>query len=291
MDAQVSPGKLEEVFGLVANQSRIDVLLELWKQYPDPIAFSDLREAVGMENSGKFNYHLNVLRPEFVRKGEEGYRLTFAGRQAIGVSVSGSFTAADTVDIGRVPAGTCRICTGRLEAVYEEGHVVVTCSDCEELLAKLPISPISISTVEPERVPDVFSDHLLILAHTLSSGFCTHCRGRVEASLTALSDEESVTYRDTLDVRFDCQQCGDWTNLNVGGVLMNHPVVTSFLFDAGIDLHDRGTYGWEVLPLHDPDENLAGGEDPRLELRFEIDERVLELTVDDSVTVVDYEHP
>jgi hypothetical protein len=72
---------------------------------------------------------------------------------------------------------------------------------------------------------------------------------------------------------------------------MNHPVVTSFLFDAGVDLHDRGTYVWEVLPLLDPDETLIGGEDPRLELRFEIDERMLELTVDDSVTVVDYEYP
>lgn len=286
-DEQVPIERLEEVFGLVANELRIEILLELWEQYPDPITFADLHSEIGIRDSGRFNYHLNVLHPSFVRKTDDGYRLTHAGREAIGVAVSGSFTEADTLDLGPVPAGRCMFCSGDLTARYDAGQVVVTCTECEELIAKLPISPVSVSTVEPERMPEVFSNHLLTMTHELSVGFCKRCHGHVDARLTALSDDESAAYRDALDVRFTCQQCGDRTNLNVGGVVMNHPAVTSFLFDAGIDL--RETYVWEVLPLLDPEETLVDGEEPRLHLRIELDGDVLELTLDDSVTVVDYE--
>jgi hypothetical protein len=287
VDGHVPTERLEGVFGLVANELRIEILLELWEQYPEPITFADLHSEIGIRDSGRFNYHLNVLRPEFVHKTDDGYRPTHAGREVIGAAVSGSFTDGNTLDIGPVPAGECMFCSGDLTARYDEGQVVVTCTDCDDLIAKLPISPVAVSTVDPERMPEVFSNHLLTMTHELSVGFCKRCHGHVDARLTALSDDESATYRDALDVRFVCRQCRDRTNLNVGAVVMNHPAVTSFLFDAGVDL--RETYVWEVLPLLDPEETLVDGEEPRLHLRVELDGDALELTLDDSVTVVDYE--
>ena len=40
----------------------------------DPRTFSELREAVGMRDSGQFNYHLDKLLGTFVRVTEEGLR-------------------------------------------------------------------------------------------------------------------------------------------------------------------------------------------------------------------------
>jgi hypothetical protein len=288
----VPTDRLSDVFGQVANERRVELLVTLWELFPEPTSFSKLQSAAGMPDSGKFNYHLGVLVPEFVRKTEAGYLLTYAGREAIGVAVSGNFTDADAVDVGPVPAGECMFCAGGLEAVYEGGRMIVTCDDCGELVVDLPIPPIAVSTVPPDRVPAVFSRHLLTLTHTLAAGFCKRCHGAVDARLTALSDRESVTYRDALDVHFACRQCGDTTDLNVGAVVMNHPAVVATLLEAGVDLHDADTYVWELLPLLDPDETLrVDAGDPLLDLRIEVDGAVLDLTVDGSASVVDYDLP
>jgi RNase P subunit RPR2 len=283
----VPAAELDDLFGSVANELRIEILLALWDEYDDPLSFSELQSRVDVRDSGKFNYHLNVLVPEFVRKVDAGYVLTHAGQQTIGAAVSGSFTAADDIDVDSVPAGDCMFCDGPLSARYEDGNVVVDCTACEELITRMTVPPITVASSDPETLPQVFSRHLLTVTHKLCRGFCKLCHGRVDATLTALSDVESVTYRSALDVRFECRECGDVTHLNAGAVVMDHPAVTSFLFDAGIDL--RRTYVWELLPLLDPDETITSEDPVRLRLVVSIDDDVLELTLDESATVVGHE--
>lgn len=283
------PTELQDVFGLVASDVRIQVLVELWEAYPDGLAFSEIRTRVDAADSGTFNYHLNQLRPEFVRKVEDTYRLRYAGRQIVGAAVSGRFNGADTDEIGPVPAGDCIHCEATIEARYDDGVVVVDCPECEELMTKMPIPPVVVASIGPESLPDVFSKHVLSRAEQLARGFCAHCHGHVDASLTVNEDEgeDSVTFRPELDVRFECRECAAKPRLNVGAVLMDHPAVSAFLFDVGIDLRD--TYVWELVELLDPEATVASEDPLELDLVFEIDGEVLELTVDETVSVLGHE--
>lgn len=78
--------ELGEAFGLVDDETRLEILWGLWEERIDtdhretePVSFSELRGRVGVEDSGRFNYHLDQLVPRFVEQGEDGYTLTYAG--------------------------------------------------------------------------------------------------------------------------------------------------------------------------------------------------------------------
>ncbi|WP_449404315.1 DUF7347 domain-containing protein [Halalkalicoccus subterraneus] len=47
------------------------------------MGFADLRRRVGVEDSGRFRYHLKQLRGDFVEKANDGYRLTYAGEACV----------------------------------------------------------------------------------------------------------------------------------------------------------------------------------------------------------------
>ncbi|WP_435115828.1 DUF7351 domain-containing protein [Halolamina sp. C58] len=280
------PEDTEDVFGLLANEVRIDILRALWEAAPDPLSFSALRDRVGVADSGTFNYHLNQLQPAFVSK-DDGYRLSYAGRQAVGSVVSGRFDAADAADVGPVPAGDCMHCGETTDATYDDGYFVVDCPACEQLVVKMATPPVVVASTAPERLPSVVSKHVLTRTERLSRGFCTLCDGRVDASLTLDTDEAAVTYRSELDVRFTCRECGAEPRLNVAAVLFDHPAVVSFLHDAGVDL--RETYVWELRSLLDPEAVVVDREPLELRLTFEIDGEALTVVVDESASVVEYE--
>jgi hypothetical protein len=282
---RIPTSELDETFGRIANGSRLAILQALWNA-DEPLAYTAIKERIGMRDSGKFNYHLRELRPGFVRQTETGYELTHAGRRVIGAAVSGDYTDADSVTIGPVPAGDCMFCDGTAEARYEEGRVIVDCPECEKLITSMPLAPIAVDGHDREALPGVFNDHVRKRITGLNRGFCTLCGGRVERLLTVASSHEAVTSRSVLDVTFTCTACGDETHLNVGGVLTDHPVVVSFLFDAGIDLEE--TYIWELRSLLDPEATLVSEDPARLAVSVELGDDAIELTVDETVTVREY---
>ncbi len=69
------------VFELLGNDIRLRIVCQLRATEPGcPMAFSRLRERVGVGDSGKFNYHLGRLQGTLVVKRQDGYALTPAGR-------------------------------------------------------------------------------------------------------------------------------------------------------------------------------------------------------------------
>ena len=79
----------QEAFGLLGNETRVDVLRGLWgvdggdlpTGSDGVLSFSELQRRVGVGNSGQFTYHLSQLVPHFVRETDEGYRLSRAGTE------------------------------------------------------------------------------------------------------------------------------------------------------------------------------------------------------------------
>jgi hypothetical protein len=118
-------------FGVVASDTRLDILRALWDA-GDPQPFSAVREAVGVADSGRFNYHLGKLVGRFVRETAGGYELTYAGEWVVGSVRSGVYT--ESVDRGPLDAGDCPRCAGQLRATYRDGIVEGVCKDCTETI-------------------------------------------------------------------------------------------------------------------------------------------------------------
>ncbi len=82
-----------DAFEILGNETRLAILFALWEamdpgsplsEPSDPaVSFSDLKERVGIRDSGQFNYHLDKLVGPFVDQSEEGYTLTNSAEQIL----------------------------------------------------------------------------------------------------------------------------------------------------------------------------------------------------------------
>lgn len=84
-----------KVFQMLANETRIQILLELYRAEHNegtPIPFSALQSAIGSDNSARFAYHVRQLVDHFAEKEQDGYSLTPAGKHAASSILQGTFT-------------------------------------------------------------------------------------------------------------------------------------------------------------------------------------------------------
>jgi DNA-binding transcriptional ArsR family regulator len=89
--------EVSDALAVLAEETRVRILRML-AEAEDPMAFSELRRAVGVADAGRFNYHLSRVCEHFVREVEEGYELDRAGARLV--------TAADVDVAGREPEVT-----------------------------------------------------------------------------------------------------------------------------------------------------------------------------------------
>lgn len=104
-----------EALGTLANEHRIAVLRAL-ADADGPLRFSELRERIGMRDTGRFNYHLTELLGRFVRETDGGYELGHAGRRVVvaaaDLDATGAAELAGTAADGDRPDGEteCPVC-------------------------------------------------------------------------------------------------------------------------------------------------------------------------------------
>jgi DNA-binding transcriptional ArsR family regulator len=282
---------LDEVFGVVANETRIAILRALWDEHTanpeevdgprsEPVAFSTLRERVGVADSGQFNYHLDKLVPEFVQHREGGYVLTHAGAQVVGAAVSGVYTDTDA-DLEAAEMGACTVsdCTGTLEASYEDGHVTVACDTCD-LRTVMHVPPVVVGTQDVGANPDLLQQFTLTEMQRLVRGFCNLCDGPVEASVGTDSPSEGP-----VAVVHVCQACGSISHTSAAVFVLDHPAVVSLLHDAGIDY--RSIALWQTPPELAYEETVRSLDPLRLEVTVTVDSKTLDIVLDDDFDVVE----
>ncbi|MEF8884798.1 MAG: helix-turn-helix domain-containing protein, partial [Haloarculaceae archaeon] len=93
----------DEAFAALADDTRVDILRALWSDEDQRATFSELREAVGMRDSGQFNYHLDKLVGRFVRKTDDGYELTLAGLYVNGAIEAGAISYGPLYPFSAMP--------------------------------------------------------------------------------------------------------------------------------------------------------------------------------------------
>ncbi|PSP27211.1 ArsR family transcriptional regulator [Halobacteriales archaeon QH_2_65_14] len=277
----------EAVFELLADDTRVEILRRLGETPDATVSFSDLHERVGTVDSGHFNYHLKKLQGSLVRKTDDGYELTHAGRQIIGAIHAGTYTADATVE----PVSTgveCPTCETDLVAEYtdETARIYCECGDPVEYF----FPPGGLAGFDREGLPAAFYRWNYLAFQRTLAGFCPLCAGRMDGELVLDGDAPRMTSlagdspADTAHFEFECRRCGNTRRPLATSPAMVHPAVGGFLADHGIDVRTDPIWGIRER-LDDPRVELLSEEPPRIEVQFSLDEDGIVAVIEDEGSV------
>ncbi|QKY20997.1 ArsR family transcriptional regulator [Halolamina sp. CBA1230] len=283
----------DDAFAVLSDETRIEIMRALWATDDRTAAFSELREAVGAHDSGRFNYHLGKFDGQFVADDDDGYRLTTAGTQLVGALLSGAYTK--TVDVGTIDVNDdCQKCGSPLQFAYEEGTATVSCDNCPHV-TRFWIPPGAFAGYDTDELPQVAARYGRRFVRSSRDGFCPLCDGQVRATVLPIVEtirgdlaelpEIPAWVEQVPTCEFDCDRCGERTVVDLGTALSEHPAVVSFHYERGVDVTAVPIWHRQAL---DTDSVRFERRDPvRASVSYEIDGDELTVTVDESLSVVE----
>ncbi len=291
----------DEAFAALGNEARIQILYALWDA-DGSLTYSELKERIGIQNSGQFNYHLEKLLDQFVEKSDDGYDLRMAGEHVIGAVISGTLTHDPSFEPAEL-TGSCPHCGDQVKAEYanetltvwcasEEGHIPV--NDRPGVLAEVPFPPAGVA----DRAPDAVARAAMAWGNaqftSMYDGVCPRCAGPVSLTIETCDDhtggqgeicEECTAVFATWAHR-ECDICRFDAVVPAWVHLLQHPGVAGFFFD-----HDVVTipWTWEVLTAATvrPTREEVSDDPFRVQFRFEVDGDHLDVRLDDALDVVE----
>lgn len=277
-----------DALAAIGNERRVSMLYELQQAFREgeyALAYAELKRRVGLRDSGNFNYHLQRLVGQYVRKTPEGYELTYAGRKVASALTAGIFTEkADGTTLSA--SGTCYNCGNEsLSARYEHERIRIACDDCSEEILHNPFPPAP--TTRRDDLLAAFDAWTRRWNALASAGTCSECGSHMDGELTDTDPNLSigdVPYR----LRMTCCECWAMANLPLGCLVRDHPRVVGFHAAHGVDIDARPL--WDIdWALHRDYLSVVETDPLSLRLRIPLDDEELRLTFDGEGTVVSTE--
>ncbi|WP_248516800.1 winged helix-turn-helix domain-containing protein [Salinarchaeum laminariae] len=280
----------EGIFSLLGDETRLEILLELADR-SDPetannaCSFSELRRAVGVDDAGRFNYHIDTLQDTFVTKDEEGYRATLAGLEVASSLYAGryarradEYTAATEYD--------CPTCEAPLQMTYESEHVALSCEN-DHTWFSFPVPAGATANRSPGELLDVAVTRASVNIELAREGLCPRCWGEMTVDLQPPDDHFAgiETPRPRADVA--CERC--WLTYHVPAslVVARTPPVVGFYADHGLAPEEAVLSDRNVLESGDV---TVLEEDPLVvELAISLGEETLTLELADDGELRSYE--
>jgi DNA-binding transcriptional ArsR family regulator len=263
--------EMTATFATLGNETRLRIVRALWEIPGGEATFSQLQSAVGMRDSGQFNYHLNKLVGRFVQKEDNRYRLSSAGVLVLGAIFSGSYTTAD-----RVPpyafGDTCLSCGATLLATYEDEQARVFCPTCPTFSLNTYVPPRILEQYGRDKVHVALDHWGRLTVETLRLGICTNCHSKVDPELRHEAEDVDVTL-----LAYECERCPKGGLLSLGMYLMRDPAVVSFHHEHGVCLESEPF--WRLPFLMEESGDLVSEEPVVVEKRIRAGEEVLVATI------------
>lgn len=225
------PAAAADAFDALSDPTRVSILRELVSRFYEddgqPVGFAQLRRAVGIDDPGRFNYHLDTLCDRFVVKHEEGYTPTVAGLKAMESAEAGVYTDDPESMTGSIETD-CPECGSALTATYENNWISVACDD-HGLLFKTPVHSAVGAGSDLAAVIEYAVGELWRRVDRVTDGLCPICR----TPALSLSFRE-VDGRLLADCR--CEACYFEETQPTLLFAFAHPAVQSLLREQGIDV-------------------------------------------------------
>lgn len=302
-----------DAFSLLADETRLAILLALWEAYDRPdvddnaVSFSRLFEAVDYDDPGNFSYHLGKLEGQFVRKCADGYELRNTGLRLVKTIIAGAGvqdTHLEPTDIDR----DCELCGAKTAVTYEDGLAYQICTECDGRMQgvdDVPDGYLHSVGFPPAGVPDRRPEELLGAAEVMAyrrmrsmfQGLCDACAGAVDAWLerceahTADGVCENCGRTRPVWAVFQCRLCKDFHATSPAVLSELHPAVVAFYYERDVTIRWHATEHGGIAHLGEsrPEfEQAIVSEDPlRVVVTVTLDGDGLEVEFDESVSVVD----
>lgn len=298
----------DDAFAALGNETRMEILQALGRAEA-PLAFSALRERVGVADSGQFNYHLNKLAGHFVEESEAGYVLRGAGRRVVEAVLSGAVTETPVIESTAVE-DPCHLCGGPVEVTYYEERLESYCTECagqfgegnrtgrwagapeHGYLGYQPLPPAGVKARTPQAVHRAawVWGNLEYLA--LASGICPRCSATVDSTLDVCEDHApgdglcaACDRVNQLNVNFHCTNCIFKGGGSIALGLLATRELLAFTARQGLNPVNPASPA-AVNELHASLEEDVRSVDPfEAELTFSYDGDELTFTIDDDLNV------
>lgn len=298
----------DDAFAVLGNETRMEILRTLGDANQS-LSFSELREQVGIGDSGQFNYHLDKLEGHFVSKSDGEYALRQAGKRVIEAVLSGAVTEAPIIDRTGIEMD-CPYCDGPLEMRYFEERAEMYCTECagtygstptqstaesidDGFLGTLFLPPAGLEGRTPLEIMETGATWVNLRSLAAAGGICPRCSAPVETEVTVCeSHDVTAGLCEQCDrhhqVRFEsqCTNCIFTTSGVYGARLVMNPDFLSFQVDHDLNPVTPNRVAEWIRLLLDYEENVISTEPFEARFTFTLDEEAITLTVDDELEVV-----
>lgn len=278
-----------DAFALLGSDVRLGVLRALAMAEldhgddpgPYDVRFSTLYDAVAVDSSSAFAYHLEKLEGIFIEQTDDGYRLTDRGQRVVRAILAGTYT--DRAAFGPVDLdGHCPVCGATtLRATNEADKLVVACVECGTALVTEELPASQVTDRSTEAVLDSIAVRVRADLEQAVDGVCGSCGGPIEATVEAID----IAGRTRWLFRGDCPACHRRVNAPVEWCLFAHPAVAGFYWDHGIVLRDEPI--WQAFRRLEGDEWTLDRTDDGFQCVVRLDDDRLELAVASDLSVRD----
>ncbi|WP_267643650.1 winged helix-turn-helix domain-containing protein [Haloarchaeobius amylolyticus] len=295
----------EEAFSLLGNETRFAILRALWEFFdpPDssPVSYSDLMDAVGVRDSGNFNYHLGKLEGHFVESTDDGYVLTAAGEQIVQTVVAG--TAVDQTSMEAVHVGVvCPVCGGTETTIeYDDETLTVQCHTCDGLfpsppgkLAEFQLPPAGLAGREPEAIFRSAIAHVTLETRSMIAGVCPRCASEPTVDVEWCPEHDDRRDRCEVPgctcspiVEYLCQRCKHIWRFPTWCNVLWHPATIALFHEQDVDIEPLS---WNYYARgREFDQTVHDTDPPRLSVTVGAEDAALEFTFDETMSVLSVE--
>lgn len=220
-----------EAFKLLADETRMDIISELGRaagnMQSGARSYSELMNAIGARDSGRFNYHLNQLLGHFVVRENEKYALSYEGVLIYRSVLAGTFSEKPPHQTLRTES-SCHECGGQLIGRLDDHLLFITCDDCGRTFLAGYLPPRSYANRTPIEVLSVLNQRIRFQMGLIGRSVCPWCYGATTARILPADETPFKDRPVEITVRHACSQCHaeGWTTL--GQRLLHHPDMIAF---------------------------------------------------------------
>lgn len=284
---QIDPRVVDAISSL-GNSQRLRILLALGdvvREHHEPrhtMTFTELYDAVSIDSSSQFSYHLDQLVGQFVTETPDGYRLTDSGTRIVRVIHSGVYESTSELE-DREIAGACLFCDETsLLATLDTDLFRIRCTSCDAILITVSSPQSQTRNRTPTEIYESFGYRIWSMYIQLRGGVCPECFGPVDTEVDQYEHGETVRYIHNSS----CRECQHLVSMPVELPVAFHPVVLYLFWEHGLSVLDLPL--WELYEYITSEvfvTDIISVEPFVADFTITLEDEILSLRMDDTATV------